>query len=149
VFFTAFRETAARIHRGMTAMGSFMLTGETPQEERTQGVALFQAGKFRSFVTTFGAGGVGITLTKAQTVILVDRPWTPGDTTQAEDRIHRIGQRSAVLAIWVQWDETDQAVDAILDDKHERIELVMSGRKVVLTREMTEHQLKLALAGER
>lgn len=43
-----------------------------------------------------GAGGVGLTLTAACTVILVDRPWTPGDVNQAEDRVRRIGQKRPV-----------------------------------------------------
>jgi SNF2 family DNA or RNA helicase len=75
---------------------------------------------------------VGITLTKAQTVLLVDRPWTPGDCYQAEDRCHRIGQTSRVLAVWLQWDDVDRAVDQLLDEKSDRIDTVLHGRRVTL-----------------
>jgi len=38
-----------------------------------------------SFLGTFGAGGVGLTLTAASTIILNDRPWTPGDAVSLFD----------------------------------------------------------------
>ena len=48
---------------------------------------------------------------------------------QAEDRLHRIGQRSAVTAIWLQANGTDRAIDALLEKKQERIELVLAGKR--------------------
>lgn len=138
VIFTAFLESARRIAAAFP--GSCLLIGETAQDERQKLVDRFQAGQSSVFVTTFGAGGVGITLTRAQTVVLVDRPWTPGDCYQAEDRIHRIGQKSNVLSIWLQWDDTDKAVDTLLESKTERIEVVMAGRKRELAAGMTMKQ---------
>lgn len=41
----------------------------------------------------------GLTLTRSHTVILLDRPWTPGDTAQAEDRVRRIGQVTLLYII--------------------------------------------------
>jgi SNF2 family DNA or RNA helicase len=136
VLFTAYLTSARRLAAHF--QNACLLIGETPREERQALVDAFQSGERTVFITTFGAGGVGITLTRAQTVILVDRPWTPGDCYQAEDRIHRIGQTgSSVLSIWLQWDDTDRAVDALLDAKTERIEVVMAGRKQTLTAGMS------------
>lgn len=75
------------------------LTGDTPAGERTQIVKDFQAGKVKVFAGTIAAGGVGITLTKSSTVVFLDRDWSPSVNRQAEDRLHRIGQKNAVQVI--------------------------------------------------
>lgn len=75
------------------------LTGDVPQEDRTRFVQDFQAGKSRVFCGTIAAGGVGITLTAASTVVFLDRAWSPSANAQAEDRAHRIGQQEAVEII--------------------------------------------------
>ena len=67
--------------------------------------------------STLGAGGVGITLTAACTVILVDRPWTPGDVNQAEDRVRRIGQTRPVRSIWIRAFPIDEQIDSLIDHK--------------------------------
>ena len=128
VLFTEFTESAKQIASAFNGSAE-LLTGETPQADRQVMVDRFQAGKSKVFVGTIKAGGVGITLTAAQTVILADRPWTPGDAVQAEDRLHRIGQCNAVTAIWLQANGTDRAIDALLEKKQERIELVLAGKR--------------------
>ena len=71
------------------------ILGGTPNEERTRIVAEFQAGKLKGLAATIKAGGVGLTLTRACQMLFVDLEWTPALNAQAEDRICRIGQRSA------------------------------------------------------
>lgn len=76
------------------------LTGDTTREgERDELISGFQAGKYRVFAATIRAGGEGITLTAARTVIFIDRDWSPSKNKQAEDRLHRIGQKNAVQVI--------------------------------------------------
>jgi SNF2 family DNA or RNA helicase len=75
------------------------LTGDTPSAERTRAIQGFQAGKYQVFAGTIAAGGVGITLTRASTVVFLDRAWSPSSNKQAEDRLHRIGQKNAVQVI--------------------------------------------------
>lgn len=132
VLFTEFTESAKRIAEALKDFGVELLTGATPNDQRQAMVDRFQAGQSKVFVGTIKAGGVGITLTAAQTVILVDRPWTPGDAVQAEDRCHRIGQKGNVTTIWLQANGTDHAIDQLLEKKYERIELVLAGKRKTL-----------------
>lgn len=75
-----------------------LLTGDVKDlEERRQMVKDFQAGKVRVFAGTIAAGGIGITLHRSSHVIFFDRAWSPSWNRQAEDRLHRIGQKNAVL----------------------------------------------------
>jgi SNF2 family DNA or RNA helicase len=76
-----------------------LLTGDTPAEGRTRNIDTFQRGRARVFAGTITAGGIGITLTAASTVVFLDRAWNPSQNRQAEDRLHRIGQKSAVQVI--------------------------------------------------
>lgn len=72
-----------------------LLTGETAQRETV--IDSFQDGKAQIFLISLKAGGVGLTLTAADTVILYDPWWNPAVERQAMDRAHRIGQTQAVF----------------------------------------------------
>lgn len=89
-------------------------------------LAVEQQELYSVFVTTFGAGGVGITLTQARTIIFLDRPWTPGELLQAEDRIRRIGQDKETRSIWVSAFEFDSQLDAMLQEKNKASNAVLT-----------------------
>lgn len=74
------------------------LTGRHSGAERQAAVDAFQSGAVKLLVCQLTAGGVGITLTRAHNVGLVERSWVPGDNWQAVKRCHRIGQTHSVLA---------------------------------------------------
>jgi len=61
--------------------------------------------------------------------VLVERPWTPGDAEQAEDRCHRIGMVGALTSHWMQLGAADRLVDELIATKAERISLVMGSRE--------------------
>ena len=61
--------------------------------------------------------------------MLVDRPWTPGDAEQCEDRLHRIGQQGNVTAIWLQYGAIDKKIDMLLQRKQVRIDLIARGKR--------------------
>ncbi len=75
------------------------LDGSTPAEERGEIVKTFQEDPERSlFLLSLKAGGVGLNLTAADTVILFDPWWNEAVERQAIDRAHRIGQKKTVIA---------------------------------------------------
>ncbi len=147
VIFVEFKDTANALH---AKLGGCLLTGDTPQKERQGLVDRFQAGEEKVFISTSGAGGVGITLTASRAVIMVDRPWTPGDAEQCESRCHRIGTTNAVTSYWLQWSEADWKVDEMLTEKQERIDMVLQGDRKTMrgTKDLSSKQMLLQLAEE-
>jgi len=104
VVFSEFKMTCAlladRLAKHKITTG--MITGNVPPEERTDAVMRFQEGDVDVMICTLDAGGVGITLTAADTVIFLERDWTPAINEQAEDRLHRIGQENHVSVVILQ-----------------------------------------------
>jgi superfamily II DNA or RNA helicase len=72
-----------------------VLTGETV--DRKGAIETFQSGATDVFLVSLKAGGVGLNLTAADTVIIFDPWWNPAVEQQAIDRAHRIGQDKAVF----------------------------------------------------
>ncbi len=131
VVFTEFIETTQLLYNQIVnEYGDIcvLLIGDT--KDRQSVVDRFQSGKAKVFIGTSKAGGVGITLTKASNLILIDRPWTPGDTEQAEDRCYRIGQTESVFCYWLQLGEVDQGIDDLLGGKQANISTVLNGKAV-------------------
>lgn len=106
-----------------------VLTGDSSAADRQAAVDTFQNDKnCRVFIGNLRAGGIGITLTAASHVVVVELPWTAEAMTQAEDRCHRIGQRDNVLVQHIVLDgsidvrmanaivEKQAMADAALDD---------------------------------
>ncbi len=79
-------------------MTSYTLTGSTPANQRQEMTQAFNAGSRDAFLISLKAGGVGLNLTGADTVILVDL-WNPAVEAQAISRAHRMGQTERLNAI--------------------------------------------------
>ncbi|HSH40744.1 MAG TPA: DEAD/DEAH box helicase, partial [Arenicellales bacterium] len=80
------------------------LTGQTRKREQT--VQAFQNGEVPLFLISLKAGGTGLNLTAADTVIHYDPWWNPAVETQATDRAHRIGQDKPVFVYKLLTDDT-------------------------------------------
>ncbi len=101
VVFSQFTSMLDLIARSLDALGlSYVtLTGKTSSLERMQLVRRFQSGEVPIFLISLKAGGVGLNLTRADTVIHFDPWWNQSVENQATDRTHRIGQKQTVHVI--------------------------------------------------
>jgi superfamily II DNA or RNA helicase len=99
LLFSQFTEMLALIEDELEARGidHLTLTGQTPGTQRAALVDRFQEGEVPVFLISLKAGGVGLNLTAADTVIHYDPWWNPAVENQATDRAHRIGQDKSVF----------------------------------------------------
>lgn len=95
--FSQFVEMLRLVEADVTAhgWGYAMLHGGT--KDRDAQIARFQSGDFPLFLASLKAGGAGLNLTAADTVIVYDPWWNPAVERQAMDRAHRIGQHKPVF----------------------------------------------------
>ncbi|MFS0726022.1 SNF2 helicase associated domain-containing protein [Paenibacillus sp. 1P07SE] len=84
---------------GYRGVPYFYLDGGTPPPERVELCDRYNAGERDVFLISMKAGGTGLNLTGADTVVLYDLWWNPAVEQQAEDRAHRIGQKRVVQVI--------------------------------------------------
>ena len=98
LIFSQFRGMLDRIEEELPQLGltSFKITGSTPSQDRQEMTKAFNQGERDVFLISLKAGGVGLNLTGADTVILVDLWWNPAVESQAIGRAHRMGQEQAV-----------------------------------------------------
>jgi SNF2 family DNA or RNA helicase len=126
VVFTAFVASAVRLHGFLGGDGrGVLLHGAVPPKDRQKLVDRFQQGRLPLLIATLGTGGLGFTLHRARHVVLIERPWTPGDAEQAEDRCHRIGMGASLTAHWMQLGLADRLIDDLIAHKARRIDEVL------------------------
>jgi SNF2-related domain/Helicase conserved C-terminal domain/LAGLIDADG-like domain len=110
---------------------SVLVTGKTNQKQRWINVDQFQSkGDTRLFLGNIQAAGVGLNLTAASCTCTVEIPWTPGEATQAEDRVHRIGQKSKTTHYYLVGERTIESnLIKIIQDKQETLSGVLDGNQ--------------------
>lgn len=96
--FSQFTDYLAIVRKTVETQGwsHLYLDGQTPASERARLVDAFQRGEGDFFLISLKAGGMGLNLTAANYVILLDPWWNPAVENQATDRVHRIGQKNPV-----------------------------------------------------
>ncbi|EFA24131.1 SNF2 family N-terminal domain protein [Streptococcus sp. M143] len=98
LIFSQFKGMLEKIEQELPDLGltSFKITGSTPAHDRQEMTKAFNQGERDAFLISLKAGGVGLNLTGADTVILVDLWWNPAVEAQAIGRAHRMGQEQMV-----------------------------------------------------
>ncbi|MFJ8065369.1 SNF2 helicase associated domain-containing protein [Psychrobacillus sp. NPDC096426] len=99
--FSQFTEMLGIIRRQLIRQGTpyFYLDGQTPPADRVELCNRFNEGEGDLFLISLKAGGTGLNLTGADTVVLYDLWWNPAVERQAADRAHRMGQENEVHVI--------------------------------------------------
>lgn len=96
---------------------SCIIGGQTDLQRQFE-IDQFQNGKTKLMIAGLRAGNVGINLTKANYVVFAELDWSPAIHRQAEDRLHRIGQKNAVFAYYLEGKGTlDEKIVGVLTDK--------------------------------
>ncbi len=129
VIYTCFREVGEAIVDEFPSDQIRFMTGATSADDRQKIVDDFQTNDdVRVLCATVIAGGVGITLTAARTVIFNDLDWVPANHWQAEDRAYRIGQTHPVNVYYFKAaNSIDEFVGHVLESKSNMISAVIDG----------------------
>lgn len=101
LIFSQFASMLNLIRQTLAAQGRdlFYLDGQTPAQSRVEMCRRFNEGEAELFLISLKAGGTGLNLTGADTVILYDLWWNPAVEEQAIGRAHRMGQKQVVQVI--------------------------------------------------
>jgi SWI/SNF-related matrix-associated actin-dependent regulator of chromatin subfamily A-like protein 1 len=112
--------------------GALHLLGRDTTEAREAAVQAFQREDGpQLLVAATRVAAQGITLTRATNVAFLELEWTPAMHDQAEDRLHRIGQRDAVTAWYLLAAGTiDETMAELLQDKRTVVEAVTEGKRL-------------------
>ncbi|WP_105254297.1 DEAD/DEAH box helicase [Pseudoalteromonas sp. T1lg75] len=128
IIFSQFTSMLSLIGEQLQRMGIdyALLTGQTRDRQRQ--VDDFQQGRKQVFLISLKAGGSGLNLTQADTVIHFDPWWNPAVEHQATDRAYRMGQdRSVFVYKLIVADSVEQQVQALAEKKRHLVDEFLNG----------------------
>ncbi|MDO5409271.1 MAG: DEAD/DEAH box helicase [Lachnospiraceae bacterium] len=122
----------------------FTLTGQTGKKERQQLVERFGEGEVPIFLISLKAGGTGLNLTQADTVIHYDPWWNVAAQNQATDRAHRIGQtREVNVYRLIAAGTIEENILKLQEAKQNLVDQVLTGNQISLAELTKEELMKL------
>jgi len=114
------------LHEKLEEFSPVSIIGGQSDSLRQDQIDKFQKGESKLMIAGLRAGNVGINLTRAKYVIFAELDWSPAIHRQAEDRLHRIGQKNTVFAYYLIGNGTlDDHVANILVDKSYEIDSIL------------------------
>jgi SNF2 family DNA or RNA helicase len=118
VIWTNYIVNTKELIKRYSKLGAADFSGEVSPEKRNEIVSRFQSDpSCRILVAVPAAGGVGITLTAAQTAVYIDKTWNGEHWMQSVDRLHRIGQTGTVNIISISACKIDELISRNLNKK--------------------------------
>ena len=113
---------------------SVLLTGKQDDRQKKWAIERFQDGSFSIIIVTTGAGSTGITLTAADTMIFLQRPWSMVENEQAEARSYRIGSEihDHVNIIDYVWPGSiEEQVFQAIDTKKDNLQSILKDKELL------------------
>ena len=128
VVFCHHRSIHNLLHQNLSDFSPVSIIGGQSDKVRQEQIDKFQNGESKLMIAGLRAGNVGINLHRAKYVIFAELDWSPAIHRQAEDRLHRIGQKNTVFAYYLIGNGTlDNHVANVLVDKSYEIDSIMDG----------------------
>ncbi|WP_082233384.1 DEAD/DEAH box helicase [Halobacillus massiliensis] len=120
----------------------FYLDGGTKSDKRLEMVERFNEGEKEAFLISLKAGGTGLNLTGADTVILYDLWWNPAIEEQAAGRAHRIGQEKVVQVIRLISEGTiEERIFQLQQKKRDLVDQIIQPGESMLT-SLSENEIR-------
>ncbi|WP_281975975.1 DEAD/DEAH box helicase [Halobacillus litoralis] len=144
LIFSQFSSMLTLMHNELakTGLDAFYLDGSTKSEKRMEMVEAFNEGEKDAFFISLKAGGTGLNLTGADTVILYDLWWNPAIEEQAAGRAHRIGQEKVVQVIRMISEGTiEERIYQLQQKKRDLVDQIIQPGESMLT-SLSEEEIK-------
>lgn len=144
LIFSQFSSMLGIIRDALVANGHevYYLDGSTPSQKRLQMVEAFNEGERGFFLISLKAGGTGLNLTGADTVILYDLWWNPAVEEQAAGRAHRIGQKNVVQVIrFITEGTIEEKIYQMQQKKRELVDQIIQPGETLLSK-LSEQEIR-------
>lgn len=133
IIYSQLETTISAYEKKLAQFNPLRVTGKERDKDREEARTAFQEGKSNIIMIT-DAGGESLNLQRAKHVILLSRPWSPGQYIQVVGRARRFGSKHASVTVWhlICEDTIDEYIDAVLAEKFGPVEDIIRARGSLL-----------------